>query len=78
LQVQQSLSPTSQPPSSNPKQHDLLEAKTKKVEKTLEILPKDTTITEISILGKNNQESLALFEDFMRHGHTFPQLLTYT
>jgi hypothetical protein len=79
LQVEQSLSPTSQvPPSSNPKQHDFPEVKTKEVEKTPEIFPKDTTITGISIPGKNNQESLALFEAFMKHGHSFPQLLTNT
>jgi hypothetical protein len=53
----------------------LHEVKTKEVENTPKILPKDTKIIEISIPSKNNQESLALFEALMRHGHTFPQLL---
>jgi hypothetical protein len=79
LQVEQSLNPTSQvTPSSNPKQHDLPEVKTKEVEKTPEILSKDTTITGIAIPGKTDLESLALFEAFMKHGHAFPQLFSNT
>jgi hypothetical protein len=35
------------------------------------IFPKDTTITWISIPSKTNHESLALFEAFMEHGHSF-------
>jgi hypothetical protein len=50
----------------------LPEVKNKLVEKTLETLSKNTTFTRIAIPGKTDEESLALFEDFMKHGHTFP------
>jgi hypothetical protein len=43
-----------------------------------EILSKNTTFTGITILGKIDEESLAFFEAFMKHGHTFPQLFSNT
>jgi hypothetical protein len=77
LQEEQRLNPTSQvAQSSNLKQHDLHEVKNKEVERTPETLPKDSIITGISILGKTNQDLLALFEAFMKHGHNFPLLLS--
>jgi hypothetical protein len=48
-------------PSSNPKQHDLLEVKTKEVEKTPKILSKDTTVIDSSLPGMNLQETFAMF-----------------
>ena len=79
LQVEQILNPTSRvTPSSNLEKHDLPELKTKEVEKMPDILSKDTTITRITILDKNYLESLSLFEPFMKHGHSFPQLFSNT
>jgi hypothetical protein len=46
------------------------------VEKTPKIVPKDSIIIGISIPGKIDQELLALFEDFMKHGHNCPLLLS--
>jgi hypothetical protein len=60
------------------KQHDLPEDKTKEVEKTPETLSKDAIITGISIPGKSDQELLASFEAFMKHGHNFPLSLSNT
>jgi hypothetical protein len=65
-------------PSSNPKQHDLPEVKTKEIEKTQEIASKDITVTESSLPGKTIQETFAMFEVFMKHGHTFPQMTSNT
>jgi hypothetical protein len=77
LQEKQNLNPTSQvAQSSNLKQHDLPQDKIKEVERTPETLSKDAIIIGISILGKSDQESLTLFEDFMKHGHNFPLLLS--
>jgi hypothetical protein len=79
LQEKQRLNPTSQvAQSTDLKQHDLPEDKTKEVEKTPETLSKDAIITGISIPGKSDQELLALFEAFMKHGHNFPLLLSNT
>lgn len=65
-------------PSSNPKQHDLPEVKTKEIEKTQEIASKDTTVTKSSLPGKTIQETFAMFEVFMKHGHNFPQMTSNT
>jgi hypothetical protein len=79
LQEKQRLNPTSQvAQSSNLKQHDFLEIKTKEVERTPETLSKDAIITWISIPGKTDQELLALFEAFMKHEHNFPLLFSNT
>jgi hypothetical protein len=48
------------------------------VERTPETLSKDAIITWISILGKTDQELLALFEAFMKHMHNFPLLFSNT
>jgi hypothetical protein len=44
------------------------------VEKNANTLSKDEIIIVISILGKNVPKLLALFETFMKQGHTFPLL----
>jgi hypothetical protein len=77
LQEKRRLNPTSHvAQSTNIKQHDFPEEKTKEVEKTPKTLSKDAIITRISILGKSDQELLALFEAFMKHRHNFPLLLS--
>jgi hypothetical protein len=83
LQVEKSLThngnPTSQvTPSSNPKQHDLPEVKSKEFEKTPDILSTNKTITVSTLPGKTFEETFVLFEAFMKHGHTFPQLTSKT
>jgi hypothetical protein len=64
--------------STNIKQHEFPEDKTKEVEKTPETLSKDAIITRISIPSKSDQEFLALFKSFMKHGHNFPPLFPNT
>jgi hypothetical protein len=65
-------------PSSNPKKHDFPEVKTKEADKTPETLSKDTTEKEQTLPGKTLQETLAMFEAFMKHGHVFPQITSNT
>jgi hypothetical protein len=46
------------------------------VERTPETLSKDEIIIGISIPGISDQELLALFESFMKHGNNLPLLLS--
>jgi len=65
-------------PYSNPKQHDFPEVKTKEADKIPETLSKDTIEKEQTLPGKNLQETLAMFEAFMKHGHVFHQITSNT
>jgi hypothetical protein len=62
------------PPSSNPKQHDLPQVKTREADKTLEASSKDTIEKEQNLSGKTFQETWEMFEALMEHGHVFPQI----
>jgi hypothetical protein len=61
-------------PSSNPKQHDFPEVKTKEANKTPKTLSKHKTEKEQNLLGKTLQETWEMFESFMKHGHVFRQI----
>jgi len=79
LQVEQILTHNGNPtskviPSSNPKQHDFPKVKTKEVEKTPETSSNDTIVKEPTLPGNTLQETLAMFESFMKHGHMFPHM----
>jgi hypothetical protein len=43
-----------------------------------DILSMNKTITISALPGKTFEETFALFEAFMKHGHTFPQLTSNT
>jgi hypothetical protein len=78
LQAEQSLThngnPTSEVlPSANHKEHHFPEVKTKEVDKT-NTSSKDTTMKEPTLPGKTLQKTIAMFQDFMKHGNVFPQI----
>jgi hypothetical protein len=54
-------------PSSNPKKIYFPEVKTNEVEKTPETSSKDATVKEPTLPGKTLQETLAMFEAFMKN-----------
>jgi hypothetical protein len=66
------------PPSSNPKQHDLTEVKTREVDKTTDASSKYIMEKKQNMPGKTLQETWAMFEAFMKHGHVFPQIVSNT